>query len=149
MISDETRSFRTTMTIINSDISKRRRCENLTLVFKRRVCLYHRYRIITWSMRLQVRVPQQAISASSGTKTPLPRPVTRPGHLSSKLLPPFFPRKQKIILTKKNSTLVFSLLTQYSICSGTREKKEKTSRWILVRGFGQSDRGRPWKLFGE
>lgn len=82
MVGDKAGSFRATVAIINANISSRGRCKNLTLIFQWRIGLNHCNGIVTRGMWLQVHVPQQPIGSTSATKTALPRPATRPQHLS-------------------------------------------------------------------
>lgn len=79
MLIHKTRSLRPAMTIVNTNISSRRRRENLTLILKTRISLNNSDRVITRGMRLQFRVPEQSITAPPAKK-PLERPETRPQH---------------------------------------------------------------------
>lgn len=75
----KTRSFRASMTIINTNIGSRRRSKYLTLIFKRWISLNNSHRKITRCMRLQICMPQKSITTPP-SKTPLQRPITQSHH---------------------------------------------------------------------
>lgn len=85
MLVNESGSLRTTMTIINPNISSGRRRKHLTLILQIRIGLNHGDRIVTGSVLFQIRMPHQPItttssSARSPPKASLKRPVVRPQH---------------------------------------------------------------------
>ena len=86
MAVDESRSFGTAMAVINTNIRRRGRGEDLTLILQIRIGLNHSNRVVTGGVGLQVHVPKP-ISAASSTKsqpqTALERPVARAQHTVS------------------------------------------------------------------
>lgn len=84
MVIDESRSFRATMAVIDTNEGGRRRREDLALILKVIIGLNHGDRVVTGSMRLQFRVPKKPISTTTTTTTPskaaFQRPITRPQH---------------------------------------------------------------------
>lgn len=57
MVGDEASSFGAAMAVVDTDVRGGRRGEHLSLVFKVRVGLHHRDRVVPQSVRLEVRVP--------------------------------------------------------------------------------------------
>ena len=79
---DKSRGFGATMTVINADISRRRRGKNLTLVLEAGIGLNNVNGEIAGGVRLQVHVPEQPIAAAPATATRLQRSTARPNHHS-------------------------------------------------------------------
>ena len=87
MLVDESRSFGTAMAVVDSNIHRIRRREDLALILEARVRLNHGDRVVAGGVGLQVRVPQQSVSsaATSPAEAALQRPVERPQHRRSPL----------------------------------------------------------------
>ncbi|CAL1356642.1 unnamed protein product [Linum trigynum] len=70
------------MSVVNPNISHRRRRENLTLILHVRIRLDDRDRIVSLGVRLQIRVPQQPIAtpAAASGEASLQRPAARAQH---------------------------------------------------------------------